>query len=76
MKTTTNFFTLLFITAVLSTTLSCKQENKNPEKEDMHKSATFEELGQMNRDFAKAMNGYRTGKYRSLYARLSRCWLC
>jgi ketosteroid isomerase-like protein len=55
MKTTTNFFTLLFITVVLSTTLSCKQENKNPEKEEMPKSATVEELGQMNRDFAKAL---------------------
>tara|TARA_R110002126_G_scaffold56346_12_gene150611 strand:+ start:1015 stop:1521 length:507 start_codon:yes stop_codon:yes gene_type:complete len=67
MKTTTNFFTLLFITAVLSTTLSCKQENKNPEKEDMHKSATFEELGQMNRDFAKAMNARDAHTAASLY---------
>jgi ketosteroid isomerase-like protein len=55
MKTTSNFFTLLFIIVVSSTTLSCKQENKNPEKEEMPKSATVEELGQMNRDFAKAL---------------------
>jgi ketosteroid isomerase-like protein len=55
MKTSTNFFTLLIITIVLSTMLSCKQENKNPEKEEMPKSATVEELGQMNRDFAKAL---------------------
>ena len=56
MKTSTNFFTLLFLIAVLSTTLSCKQEDKKPEKEVIAKSATFEELGQMNRDFAKALN--------------------
>lgn len=55
MKTTTNFFTLLIITVILSTTLSCKQENKNLKKEEMPKSATVEELGQMNRDFAKAL---------------------
>jgi ketosteroid isomerase-like protein len=55
MKTSTNFFTLLLITVVLSATLSCKQENKNPEKEKISKSATVEELGQMNRDFAKAL---------------------
>ncbi len=55
MKTTTNFFTLLYITVVLSTTLSCKQENKDLEKEAIPKSATVEELGQMNRDFAKAL---------------------
>lgn len=56
MKTKTNFLTLLFITVVLSTTLSCKQENKKPEKEEISKSDTVEELGQMNRDFAKALN--------------------
>jgi len=55
MKTSTNFITLLIITVVLSTTLSCNQENKNPKKEEMPKSATVEELGQMNRDFAKAL---------------------
>lgn len=55
MKTSTKFFTLLFITAVLSTTLSCNQENKNTVKAAIPKSATVEELGQMNRDFAKAL---------------------
>jgi len=43
------------MTVVLSTVLSCIQENKDPEKEEMPKSATVEELGQMNRDFAKAL---------------------
>lgn len=56
MKTTTKIFTLLFITVVLSTTFSCKQENKNSKKAVISKPATFEELGQMNRDFAKALN--------------------
>jgi len=55
MKTTTKIFTLLIVTVVISTILSCKQENKNSEKEEMPKSATLEELGQMNRDFAKAL---------------------
>tara|TARA_R110002096_G_scaffold85153_1_gene196105 strand:+ start:919 stop:1425 length:507 start_codon:yes stop_codon:yes gene_type:complete len=55
MKTKTNLFTILIITVVLSTTLSCKQKNKNSENEEMPKSATVEELGQMNRDFAKAL---------------------
>mgnify|MGYP003115103522 FL=1 len=55
MKITTNFFLLLFITVVISTTLSCKQEHENPKKEEMPKSATVRELGQMNRDFAKAL---------------------
>ena len=55
MKTTTNIFTLLIITIVLSTMLSCKQDNKNSEKKEIAKSATIEELGQMNRDFAKAL---------------------
>ena len=54
MKTTTKLFTLI-TTLVLATTLSCKQENKSPEKAEISKSATVEELGQMNRDFAKAL---------------------
>ena len=56
MKTTTKFFALLIMTAFLSTTLSCNRENKKIEKLKMPKSATMEELGQMNRDFAKALN--------------------
>lgn len=67
MKTATNFLTLLFITVVLSTTLSCKQEHKNPEKEEMPKAATVEELGQMNRDFAIAMNARDAHAAASLY---------
>ncbi|MDW5290577.1 YybH family protein [Formosa sp. PL04] len=56
MKTSTTCFTLLLMTIVLSTTLSCKQEHKIPKIEAMPKSATVEALGQMNRDFAKALN--------------------
>jgi ketosteroid isomerase-like protein len=54
MKTTSTIFTLI-IAVILTTTLGCKQENKQPEKAEMPKSATMEELGQMNRDFAKAL---------------------
>ena len=54
MKTTPKIFTLI-ITVVLAMTLGCKQENKKPEKEEISKSATIDELGQMNRDFAKAL---------------------
>jgi len=54
MKTTSKIFTLI-IAVILTTTLGCKQENKQPEKAEMPKSATMEELGQMNRDFAKAL---------------------
>ena len=35
--------------------MGCKQENRKPENEEISKSATVEELGQMNRDFAKAL---------------------
>ncbi|WNH13999.1 YybH family protein [Thalassobellus suaedae] len=55
MNTTTKIFTVI-ITVIIATSWSCKQENKNPEKEETPKSATVEELGQMNRDFAKALN--------------------
>jgi ketosteroid isomerase-like protein len=55
MKTASKIFTLAIVTALLSTILSCKQESQNTEKEEMPKSATVEELGQMNRDFAKAL---------------------
>ena len=54
MKTTPKIFTLI-ITVVLAMTLGCKQENRKPENEEISKSATVEELGQMNRDFAKAL---------------------
>jgi|GEM_PF-593558 ketosteroid isomerase-like protein len=47
--------TLLIITLVLSTAASCKQNDENLDKEEMPESATVEELGQMNRDFATAL---------------------
>lgn len=53
MKTTTKIFTI--ITVILATTLACKQENQKPEKEAISISATVAELGQMNRDFGKAL---------------------
>jgi len=68
MKTTPKIFTLLIIAVFTSTILSCKQENQNSEQEDIAKSATVEELGQMNRDFAKAMNAGDAHAAASLYA--------
>jgi ketosteroid isomerase-like protein len=55
MQSTPKIFTLLILTFVLSTISSCKQQNDNSKKEESSKSATVEELGQMNRDFAKAL---------------------
>ena len=45
-------FVLLFVVAILlfMLTTGCKEKNKTPE------AATTEELSQMNRDFAKALN--------------------
>lgn len=40
---------------MLSTIFSCKQQPDTSEKLEAPKSATVEELGQMNRDFAKAL---------------------
>lgn len=42
---------MMFATLIIS----CKQENRDSEKVENSKSATVEELGQMNRDFAKAL---------------------
>ncbi|MFH4968343.1 DUF4440 domain-containing protein [Gaetbulibacter sp. M240] len=46
------FFSILLILIIF---WSCKQEDKSPETILMPKPATVEELGQMNRDFAKAL---------------------
>jgi len=55
MNETPKNFTILMMILVLSTLLSCKQQSNNPEKVELPQSATIEELGQMNRDFAKAL---------------------
>lgn len=46
---------LLIITLVLSTLLSCNQQRNSSKEAELPQSATVEELGQMNRDFAKAL---------------------
>jgi ketosteroid isomerase-like protein len=56
----TNQLTLITMIFALSfTTQSCEQKQKEAtievEKEEISKSATIAELGQMNRDFAKAL---------------------
>jgi len=54
----TNQLTLITVIFALSfATQSCEQKEatKEVEKEEIPKSATLEELGQMNRDFAKAL---------------------
>ena len=53
MGTTSKNFLLLALTFIISMLLSCRQQS-NDSKESV-KSATVEELGQMNRDFAKAL---------------------
>ena len=50
MKTTTKFLALTVVALLLSVT-ACKEETKTAPS----KPATIEELGQMNRDFAKAL---------------------
>ncbi len=56
MKHLTSFFTLVAVTILLSISMnSCKQKPSGAEKNEISKSATVEELGQMNRDFAKAL---------------------
>lgn len=55
METTSKTLTLLSIALVLSTLLSCKQQGNDSKEEELPQSATVEELGQMNRDFAKAL---------------------
>ncbi|WP_445955520.1 YybH family protein [Yeosuana sp.] len=50
MKTTTKFLALTVVVLLLSVT-ACKEETKTAPS----KPATIEELGQMNRDFAKAL---------------------
>lgn len=53
MKTNSKIIGLLLIFSISTLYFSCdKRESK---AEDMHESATVEELGQMNRDFAKAL---------------------
>jgi len=56
MKKSTIFFTLAAVTILLSISMiSCKQKSTDAEKSETSKSASIEELGQMNRDFAKAL---------------------
>ncbi|WP_163712672.1 YybH family protein [Mangrovibacterium lignilyticum] len=55
METTSKIVTLLATALVLSTLLSCSQQSKDSKVAELPQSATVEELGQMNRDFAKAL---------------------
>lgn len=48
--------TTFLILILLTTVFSCKQENKESETDESTQTATMEELGQMNRDFANALN--------------------
>ena len=55
MKPTTKTLSLALVTLFLSVLItSCCEENQ--ETAEVSKTATVEELGQMNRDFAKALN--------------------
>ena len=48
----TSSITIVFLAAVLT---GCSMSNKDAETAEVPKSATVKELGQMNRDFAKAL---------------------
>lgn len=60
-------FTLLFMTLVFSTLLSCKQQTGSTGESALPQSATVEELGQMNRDFAKALTAKNAVAAADLY---------
>jgi ketosteroid isomerase-like protein len=53
MKKAKKIFTIIFLFTLSILVISCKQESLDSEKASP--SATVEELGQMNRDFAKAL---------------------
>ena len=56
MKSTTKVLTLVFAALFLSVLMtSCDEKDNKPEKTEVSKPATFEELGQMNRDFTQAL---------------------
>ena len=56
MKRKSNFFTFLMgILLILAVLSSCNVKDKVSNVKEAHKPATVEELGQMNRDFAKAL---------------------
>jgi len=68
MKKATKLFTLVTAILLLSISMnSCKEKTTKSEKIEIPKSATVEELGQMNRDFAKAMNAGDAHAAASLY---------
>ena len=55
MKPIKKFLTLTLATLFLSVIMTgCCEKEENHEKAEVSKTATVEELGQMNRDFAKA----------------------
>ena len=57
MKPTTKILSLALATLFLSVLItSCCEKEENQETAELSKTATVEELGQMNRDFAKALN--------------------
>ena len=61
-KPTIKFLTLSIVALLLVSMTSCKQEAK-----ETAKLATIEELGQMNRDFAKAMTAQDAAAAANLY---------
>lgn len=57
MKSIQQIFILLLMPFLLSALFSCKQQSNNPEAAaELPQSASVQELGQMNRDFAKALS--------------------
>jgi ketosteroid isomerase-like protein len=65
MGTISKTYSLLALTFIISMLLGCQQQS-NDSKESV-KSATVEELGQMNRDFAKALTEKNAAAAANLY---------
>ncbi|HKJ41741.1 MAG TPA: DUF4440 domain-containing protein [Sunxiuqinia sp.] len=67
MKTTQKTHVLFIIALIFSTLLSCQQKSKKSQNTVLSQSATVEELGQMNRDFAKALTAKDAEAAANLY---------
>ncbi|GAB3958370.1 hypothetical protein GCM10028805_52570 [Spirosoma harenae] len=68
MKKSMTSFALAGVTMLLSTSVnSCKQTTADSQKTEISQSATVEELGQMNRDFGKALTAHDAKAAAMLY---------
>lgn len=68
MKATSKTLAHLSIALILSTIISCKQQSDQTKEDAPPPSATVEELGQMNRDFVKALLAKDAAAAANLYS--------